>query len=74
MLELAGVKSWADFMRDAASLGLEVDGKWLKITPYRNLGPKEGFEPAPERAIEVPVESSPAEIGAAIDEALTRCE
>jgi hypothetical protein len=65
MLELAGVKSWATFMRNTACLSLEDEGGQLKVIPHRNMGPKEGFEPVPARAIELGIESSPAEIGTA---------
>jgi hypothetical protein len=74
LLELAGVKSWATFMKGAACLNLEVEGEQLKVIPNRNLGPKEGFEPVPENAVELPFPSSPGQIGAALEEALARCQ
>lgn len=74
MLELAGVKSWATFMSNAACLSLEAESGRLKIIPKRNLGPKEGFESVPENAVELLLESSPDQIGTAIEEALTRCQ
>lgn len=73
LLELAGVKSWAAFMKNAACLNLEVLGERLKVIPNRNLGPKEGFEPVPGDAVEIPFPSSPGEIGGVLEVALTRC-
>jgi hypothetical protein len=74
LLELAGVRSWATFMKGAACLNLEVEGESLKIIPNRNLGPKEGFESIPESAVELPFPSSPGQIGVALEEALARCQ
>ena len=43
LLELAGVKSWATFMKHAKCLNVEADGERLRLIPNRNLGSKEGF-------------------------------
>lgn len=74
LLELAGVKSWATFMRNAKCLTLEAEGGRLKIIPQRNLGPKEGYESLPERIVELALGSSPGEIGAALEVALASCQ
>jgi hypothetical protein len=74
LLELAGVKSWASFMKNAISLNLEAEGERLTIIPSRNLGSKEGFEPVPENAIMVPFSSPPDQIGEALDKALASCQ
>jgi hypothetical protein len=74
VLQLAGVKSWSKFVKDASSADLKVEGDRLKIIPNRNLGHKDGFEPIREKAIELPFPCSSHEIGAAVDEALARCE
>ncbi len=44
-LKAAGVRSFKSFMATAQSLHIdEMDGAWA-VTPNRNLGAKEGFEP-----------------------------
>jgi hypothetical protein len=74
LLELAGVKSWATFMRSAKCLNVEAEDERLTIIPQRNLGPKEGYESLSEKTIEFPLGSRPEEIGAALEEAFARCQ
>ncbi|MFO0907107.1 MAG: contact-dependent growth inhibition system immunity protein [Isosphaeraceae bacterium] len=74
LLELAGVKSWGTFMRRAKCLEVGMDGEKLRLTPNRNLGSKEGFEASPSKAVELPVTSSPEQVGTAVEEAMNRCE
>jgi hypothetical protein len=74
LLELAGVKSWSTFMKHAKCLNVEVEEKRLMLVPNRNLGSKEGFEPVPEMAVELPFPSSPDRVGLAFEEAMARCE
>jgi hypothetical protein len=74
LLELAGVKSWATFMKHAKCLNVEADGERFRLIPNRNLGSKEGFEPSPEKAVELSFPSSPDQTGLALEEAMGLCE
>jgi len=42
--ELAGVKSFAIFMRGAVSVDISRDAGGITVTPMRNAGPRAGFE------------------------------
>ena len=48
LLKAANVSSWATFMNLSKLVGVAAEDGSLKITPYRNLGRKEGFEPNPD--------------------------
>jgi hypothetical protein len=74
LLELAAVKSWATFTKHAKCVDVEVDGERLRLIPNRNLGSKEGFEPSPEKAVELLFPSSPDQMGFALEEAMGLCE
>ena len=53
-LKAAGVRSFKAFMAAAQSVSIdERDGTFV-VTPYRNLGPSEGFEPIPSEAATSP--------------------
>ncbi|MES2903923.1 MAG: hypothetical protein V4696_07040 [Pseudomonadota bacterium] len=49
-LNAAGVRSHKAFMGDAQRVSIRVVDGRLKLTPQRNLGSKEGFEPIPDQA------------------------
>jgi hypothetical protein len=70
LLELAGVKSWATFMKNAACVGIESDGERLMLIPNQNLGPREGFEPVLAGAVDLPCQATLDEIGAALERLL----
>jgi hypothetical protein len=74
MLELAGVTSWEAFKRTAVDLSLESKGGRIRVIPGRDLGPDEGFEQIPEKAVELSAGATPEDVGAAIEEAVARCE
>ena len=74
LLEQAGVKSWETFMRKSQCLNLEATEDRLKLIPNRNLGTTEGFEPMLDKAIDVPLTSSPDQIGTALTDALALCQ
>ena len=74
LLEQAGVKSWETFMRKAQCLNLEATEDRLKLIPNRNLGTTEGFEPMLDKAIDVPLTSSPDQTGTALTDALALCQ
>ena len=51
LLSAAGVSSWATFMNLSKLVDVhQQEGEW-RITPYRNLGRKEGFEPYKEQEV-----------------------
>ena len=58
LLRAAGVSSWATFMKLSKHISVSLDGDVLNITPYRNLGGKEGFEPQPYVAVALPASAS----------------
>jgi len=47
----AGVRSYKAFMKEAKRVSVRVIDDHLKLTPQRNLGSKEGFEPIPDEAV-----------------------
>ena len=52
-LKAAGVRRFKAFMSTARSVNVdEQDGAFL-VTPNRNLGPREGFEPIPSEALKL---------------------
>ena len=71
LLELAGVKSWATFMKNATYVGLKSDGTQLKLIPYRNLGSKDGFEPVPTEAVDLSCQATPEQIGIALEKLMS---
>jgi hypothetical protein len=75
MLELAGVKTWAAFARNACNVGIEVDAsrQWLMIEPWENAGTKRGFVPMPGVSMRVRMDAPPEEIGEAIQKAMQLC-
>src|SRR5262249_24694542 len=73
LLEEAGVKSWPTFMKKAQFITMEENQHRLKLTPSRNLGPKAGFEPIEQEAIEISVSSPFEEVGAALEKAIALC-
>ncbi len=74
LLALAGVKSWAAFMSKAKYIGLELENDQVTVMPHRKLPrPKGALEGMPEKAIVLPADASAEEIGAALEEAMSRC-
>jgi hypothetical protein len=75
LLTRAGVKSWPEFMKKAKGVGLELEGNQLTVTPHRQIprskGALEGIE---DQHILLPADASPDEIGAALEEAMSRCQ
>jgi len=70
LLAAAGVGSWGTFMKMAQHVGVFNDGRSLKVTPYRNLGGKGGFEPEPDLA--VPSATSASALGQIVANLLSR--
>ena len=53
--DIAQVRSYKAFMANAKQVSIEWVGDQLKITPQRNLGATEGFEPMADALVLVPV-------------------
>jgi len=71
--ELAGVKSWATFMRNACCLSVKADGGKLLLIPNRNMGPKEGFKALPEKTLDMPLDCPEGQLVKALEEAFALC-
>lgn len=71
--EMAGVKSWPTFMKQAQCASLRVEEDGLHVYPNKNKGPKEGFEPL-SNSIRVQVNASADELGRALLEAFALCQ
>jgi hypothetical protein len=67
MLDLSGCKSWNAFTKGASLVSIEMDGASISLTPYRNLGPKEGFEPIEVELVLFPLNTSAIELGEALN-------
>jgi hypothetical protein len=66
VLDLAGVKSFATFVKSAKCVEIEmVDGEAVVLIPTRNEGAEDGFVPLPNK-MEVPLGSDDALGSAAI--------
>lgn len=50
-LHATGVRSHKAFMADAQRVSVRLVDNKLKLTPQRNLGSKDGFEPVPDGAV-----------------------
>lgn len=74
LYEAAGVKTWAHFVKGAKNCAVAASSNEIKLTPTRNGGTQRGFEHLNDRELRIAATSTPAEIGAAIREALSRSE
>jgi hypothetical protein len=75
MLRLAGVKSWAEFMRGARSVDVDDDGLSFTFEPTHNQGPRIGYyAPLIEKTLSIPRNSAPEEIADAVQRAIALCE
>ena len=66
LLEAAKVKSWATFVKGARLLSCCEEPNGYSLTPYRNLGAKEGFLPLQEDVVVVAASAPAPELGAAV--------
>ena len=73
VLNLAGVKTWAAFSRDATSADFRSDDQWLTLEPWKNAGAKAGFVPIAGTAVRIPIDSSTTDIGEALKDAMALC-
>lgn len=63
-LRAGGVRSFKAFMAGAQLIEVDQDGTGFTLTPTRNLGPKDGFEPLAQEALKLTGGAS--EIGATV--------
>jgi hypothetical protein len=70
-----GCKTKRALFKDMENCAIEATGELIKIIPKRHvkLEAWEGLGPNNAGAVEIPADSSPAEIGAALRLAFTRC-
>lgn len=74
ILKAAKVKSWSTFSKGALSCSISEDTVELAVTPMRKGPTKSSFLFMPEREVVLPLPATTAQIGAAVREALARCE
>lgn len=73
VLEAAGVKSWSTFHKGAKLISLSADSERITLTPNRNEGPREGFNPMAAAELSIPATATDDELGAAIERAFADC-
>jgi len=74
LLTAAKVRSWSEFMKKARSVHVEREGERLKVMPYRKTDYTGAQQGIPDEAVELPVSAPAEEVGAAVEEALSRCK
>lgn len=74
VLEAAGVKTWAKFAKDALACSISEDKAEVIVTPSRKGKTRGSFLFSPSLSVKVALPASDEQIGAAIREALARCE
>lgn len=74
ILKAAKVKNWATFSNGALSCSISEDAAELAVTPMRKGPTKSSYLFMPEREVLLPLPATAAKIGAAVREALERCE
>lgn len=74
LLEAAGVKTWATFAKGALACSISEDGVEVVITPSRRGKARASYLFTPDLNVKVNLPASDEQVGAAIREALARCE
>jgi hypothetical protein len=75
LLAKVGVRSWREFMKKARGIGLELEMSQLTVTPHRQLPRSKGaLEGVESQQILLPADAAPEEIGAALEEAMSRSQ
>ena len=72
LLATAGVSSWNTFAKLAKCVDVHLKDGRLEITPYRNMGGRNGFDPMTDRSVRL-TEGSP-DLGKAVLAALEVAE
>lgn len=70
--ELAGVKTWAAFMKHAKCANIKDVDNHIEFIPNKNLGPEKGFEQIEEETIAVPIVVN-RQVGPTLLDAFERC-
>lgn len=70
---LAGVKSWATFMRTASCVNIKEMNGYVEMRPSKNIGPKEGYEPM-EEVVTIRGSIDPERLGIALLDAFRICK
>src|SRR5262249_406771 len=74
LLSMAKANSWPQFVQTAKCIMIELENGQLKIIPHRKLPrPKGALQSLPEGAISLSEDSAGEEVGAALEEAFSRC-
>lgn len=71
VLASVGVRSLGSYLKGTRQVQVEQDGPGVVVTPTDNQGRTEGFVEAPDLAIRL-TDPTPAELGAAVRDALAR--
>lgn len=74
VLELAGVKTWNQFMLTATCVSIGANDSRITIEPSSNAGPQTGYTPLPDKKFQIPRHSTAKDIGDAVKQAITLCE
>ena len=75
LIEKADVSSWSIFIRHAKSVGLQIEGDRLTLTPSSKMPSQRSvLEGIGDRSLMLPADATPEQIGVALEHALTLCE
>ena len=74
VLELAGVRSWGAFGRNATYCSVEREADEIRIVPTRNVRRDGGFDDLTDCVVAIPESSSNGDLGRAILHAMDQCE
>ena len=72
LLRETGVKTFSSYMKGVRQLSLTFYSDRVRATPQLNKGARSGFVPIVEETTELSAESSDAELGTAVRDALDR--
>jgi hypothetical protein len=70
ILKAASVGSWATFMKSSKHVSVSKSDSGFKVTSYRNLGSREGFEP--DADLELECETSLSDLGQIVADLMGR--
>lgn len=73
ILDLAGAKTFGNFLRGASNVSIEEEKGHVTVTPMENRGPRGGFTFRPDKS-ETLRRPSPKTLGQAILAAFTRTD
>lgn len=69
LLSAAGVRSWRTFSKGTRSVSVELDNE-VVVTPSRNLGAVDGFEPLSNLAIRLSADAPVEQLGRTVRDGL----